>query len=230
MDGALCQTDKSYLQNWSSLNHALIQRNSVLRSHGLYEKQLAEQLEPWNHILLSLTPSMHSQRQKWSLEISARTQEIYALISGGNELAEVIYESDLTDVTNPMLLWSDISLDQQAGRTRKGLHRDELHFMLNGRPLKKFGSQGQQKSFLLSIKLAQLTLLEEKTGQSPILLLDDIFDKIDEKRISRILTWLKENFRGQTFFTDTSHQRLPGLMKEMGLDPQVIFTDTALLQ
>jgi len=137
---------------------------------------------------------------------------------------DLIYESDLSNDPEPHKLWEDLDQDLQAGRTRKGIHRDELQFMLSGKPLKKFGSQGQQKSFLMAVKLAQLLYMQEQLQLTPILLLDDIFDKIDEKRILRILQWLKDRFQGQVFVTDTSRHRLPNLMKKINVMPQLIFT------
>lgn len=224
MDGALCQTDKTYLQNWSSYNHALLQRNSLLRLQGVSTNQIADQIEPWNKVLASIAPIMYSARLNWTNHIAHHTKTIYELISGGNEVVDLIYESDLSNDTEPQKLFADFDQDLQAGRTRRGIHRDELMFMLSGKPLKKFGSQGQQKSFLMAVKLAQLLYMQEQLQLTPILLLDDIFDKIDEKRILRILQWLKDHFQGQVFVTDTSHYRLPNLMEKINVSPQLIFT------
>jgi DNA replication and repair protein RecF len=225
MDGALCQTDKAYLNNWSLYNQALLQRNSLLRLPGISANQIADQIEPWNRILASIGPLMHSTRLNWTNQIAIHTKTIYEMISGGSEIVDLVYESDLLNHPEPQTLWMEIDLDFQAGRTRKGIHRDELQFLLSGKPLKKFGSQGQQKSFLMSVKLAQLLYMQQQLNITPILLLDDIFDKIDEKRILRILQWLKAHFHGQVFITDTSDQRLPGLMSKIDVIPQIIETN-----
>jgi DNA replication and repair protein RecF len=224
MDGALSQMDNGYLNHWSRYQQALLQRNTILRMQGLSMDTIREQVEPWNFVLANTASAMYSARLSWVKSITARAEKMYEWISGGNELAEVTYASDLDELSDVSAIWDDVTEDYHAGRTRLGLHRDELHFRLNGRPVKKFGSQGQQKSFLIALKLAQLSLMQEKMDRTPILLLDDIFDKIDELRITRILQWLAETFHGQVFFTDTSHVRLPGLMQPLGIHPQLIFT------
>ena len=225
MDGALSQMESGYLNLWGKYQQALLQRNTILRIPGLPIDAVREQVEPWNFILTNTAPAMYRARFNWINDISDRVKKIYELISGGHELVEVIYESDWDGVADISIMWNEINADYHAGRTRLGLHRDELHFKLNCRPIKKFGSQGQQKSLLIAMKLAQLSLMQEKMNRTPILLLDDIFDKIDEQRIGRILQWLVETFQGQVFFTDTSHMRLPGLMQPLGINPQLIFTN-----
>ncbi|TAE56860.1 MAG: DNA replication and repair protein RecF, partial [Bacteroidetes bacterium] len=108
--------------------------------------------------------------------------------------------------------------DRALGYTSSGIHRDDLQFRINGRTVRHYGSQGQQKTFVIALKLAQYTLLGERSGTAPLLLLDDIFDKLDEKRLQRIARILETDVSGQIFLTDTSRERMEALFAEAGRD------------
>jgi DNA replication and repair protein RecF len=116
------------------------------------------------------------------------------------------------------LLKNNARRDRQLERTSSGIHRDDVDFLIEGKPLKKFASQGQQKSFLFALKFTQYLFIREAVGASPILLLDDFFDKIDESRVANIVGWLSRNDIGQMFITDTGLERMPLLLKRAGLD------------
>jgi DNA replication and repair protein RecF len=128
------------------------------------------------------------------------------------------------------LLRNNARRDRQLERTSSGIHRDDLDFLMEGNPLKKFASQGQQKSFLFALKFAQYLFIRESVGVSPIMLLDDFFDKIDESRVANILGWLARNEIGQLFITDTSVERLPALLKKSGLSFRAWRTEQGKLE
>ena len=119
----------------------------------------------------------------------------------------IIYQSDLLHQNFDELLAKQTSNDLAAQRTTKGIHKDELEFTISDYPIKKFGSQGQQKSFIISLKLAQYAYLKNQTQTKPLLLLDDIFEKLDEERSRRLVEFVSEQ-QGQVFITDTHHERI----------------------
>jgi len=110
-----------------------------------------------------------------------------------------------------------VEKDRVLERTTCGIHKDELEFTIHGMPMKKFGSQGQQKSFLIALKLAQYSFLQQQKGYKPLLLLDDIFDKLDEDRTRKLMQMVSDNDFGQVFITDTSSARINGIFNGLGI-------------
>ena len=127
----------------------------------------------------------------------------------------MVYESHLSDSTFQELLSNSIDKDRVLTYTSKGIHKDDLIFEMNGNSIKKIGSQGQQKSFLVSLKLAQINRIKELTGKSPILLLDDIFDKLDDTRVSQLIELVNKESFGQIFITDTHKERTENVVKRI---------------
>jgi len=148
------------------------------------------------------------------------------LIWEGSEIRRKLLDSTIAQLSKTYLedliaynhaLLQRNARDRQLERTSSGAHRDDIDFLIGAHPLKKFASQGQQKSFLFALKFAQYLFISEAIGAKPILLLDDFFDKIDEQRVAKIIQWLASNGVGQIFITDTHHERAPRLLKEAGL-------------
>ena len=152
---------------------------------------------------------------------------MYESISGGKEVVELDFNSDLNDNKFEDLLLRYIEKDRILERTNTGPHKDDIEFMMANLPLKKFASQGQQKSFLISLKLAQYILLKKHSGTCPILLLDDLYDKVDEGRVSNLLNWLIKNHHGQIFITDTHLDRIPKILKELSATYQTFEIKTS---
>ena len=133
----------------------------------------------------------------------------------------MVYESQLFDQDFQTLLSNSLRKDRILQRTTTGIHKDELVFSIHQMPLKKFGSQGQQKSFLIALKLAQYAILHEIKGFKPLLLLDDIFDKLDDHRVKKLMKMVSDEDFGQIFITDTSATRLKAIFSEIGKLPQI---------
>jgi DNA replication and repair protein RecF len=134
-------------------------------------------------------------------------------ITGSEEAVQLVYESQLHDQELLALLTDSISKDRILYYTTCGIHKDDLLFEIDGFPIKKFGSQGQQKSFLIALKLAQFEFIKKQCGEKPILLFDDIFDKLDETRVSKIITMVNNDEFGQLFISDTHPERTENIVK-----------------
>ena len=131
----------------------------------------------------------------------------YKYVSEGNESANLVYKSQLEENTHLELLEKSLEKDKLLNYTSAGIHKDDINFLLDNQPIKKFGSQGQQKTFLIALKLAQFDFLKKQTGGAPIILLDDAFDKLDQKRVTQIISLVDQNEFGQVFITDTHEGR-----------------------
>jgi DNA replication and repair protein RecF len=131
----------------------------------------------------------------------------YKNISEGKESISIAYESQLQEKTHKELLKTSLPKDKLLQYTTQGIHKDDINFLLEGQPIKKFGSQGQQKTFLVALKFAQFDFLKKQIGGAPILLLDDAFDKLDQKRVTQIVSLVDKNDFGQIFITDTHEER-----------------------
>jgi len=139
-------------------------------------------------------------------------------LSDDAEQVELVYESQLLQDDFVVLLKKGIERDRVLERTTAGIHKDDLVFAIHGMPMKKFGSQGQQKSFLIALKLAQYSFLTRQKGFKPILLLDDIFDKLDEQRVTKLMQMISNHDFGQVFITDTNVNRVKNIFNEIGVD------------
>lgn len=221
LDATIASLSRPYLENLLAYNHALLQRNNLLKSISRHGKFSPEVLEPWDFQLADKGNFIHVQRKKFVEEFSVEFASVYSVISGDRENAGVEYQSELHDQTFEILLKKNLERDRMLERTSAGIHRDDLDFTIQGNPLKKFGSQGQQKSFLFALKLVQYQFIRRNQGMNPILMLDDLFDKIDEKRMNNILDWLAKNGMGQIFITDTHLTRIPEILRIRNLDYEV---------
>ena len=141
-------------------------------------------------------------------------KKYYSDISSGNELVDINYKSDLNTGSFSEVLNESLSKDRFLQYTSKGTHRDDLSFTIDNNKIKNFGSQGQQKSFLIALKLAQFDYYKTKFGNSPIVLLDDIFDKLDQERVRQIVQILEKKDFGQIFITDTHIDRVKDALSE----------------
>jgi len=220
-DNLICQTDSNYLQNLLRYNQALKQRNYLLKKFG--DRTLREDkelLEPYTHILLSLSKSIAQKREQYAAALLPIFETLYQKISGKREKMEIRYSTKV-DEGFEQFFRAAYPQDLALQRTTQGIHQDRYTFHMGGQPLKRFGSQGQQKSFLIALKLAKAQLIMQQTNISPVLLLDDIFDKLDETRISNLLEVLGSENRSQIFLTDARPERSEMLLKEVGVQHQI---------
>lgn len=221
MDGVISQYNRSYLDKLLDYNRVLLQRNNLLRFFSENHTFDAAALDAWNAQLIPLAEYIHAERQKFVEEFVPGFDAMYAAISGGAEHVSLAYDSDLSSGSFEEILEKALSKDRQLRRSTVGIHKDELQFLLGGYPIKKFGSQGQQKSFLIALKLAQFNFIEQATGVKPILLLDDIFDKIDDKRVAALMNLVSDHTFGQIFITDTHAQRIPELFRTLDIEQRI---------
>jgi DNA replication and repair protein RecF len=218
MDGFLSQFDKEYLTDLLSYNRVLEQRNKQLKEYaqqGYIDKVL---LQTYNEQLIRYGIPIYLKRNQFMESFVPVFRNFYQILSGGNEEVNVVYETDLHDHHLDALLRNSERNDFAAQRTTKGIHKDELLFTIRNYPLKRYGSQGQQKSFIIALKLAQYAYLNQQTGIKPLLLLDDIFEKLDEHRLNTLLQMIAQGDFGQIWITDTHLPRLKEVFERM---PQV---------
>ena len=211
MDGFLCQWDRTYLQGLQQYEKALEQRNALLKQAVETGEMDTEMLDLWTLQLVHYALPLRRTREVFVESLRPVLVELYTEISRGSETPEIVYQSAIAQNTEPewlAVMNSRHRRDTATGTTSAGLHRDDIDLTLNGLPVRNFGSQGQQKSYLLALKLALHHLLEARTGRPPLLLLDDVFDKLDPERMQSIMALLARRVRGQVLLTDTSRERL----------------------
>lgn len=213
-DSVIAQFDAVYLDNLIQYNRALAQRNTLLKRFADIGNFQEEALEIWNEQLVQYGVTLNEKRRVFAGEFIPVLQKFYTHVSGGNEEVSVEYISQLNDSAPELLLQESVMKDRVLKYTTTGIHKDDYAFRMNGHAVKKYGSQGQQKSFYIAAKLAQFEYTQAKKGFKPILLLDDIFDKLDDTRVSAIVKLVADNMFGQVFITDTQSERIERLVSE----------------
>lgn len=215
MDGVISQSDSGYLKALINYNKVLTQRNSLLKYFAVNVTFDADTLSIYNQQLDRYASEIFKKREQFIAAFQTIFLQRYQSISNGNEEVHLVYTSHLQEGDLQSQLVSNLSKDRAIQYTTVGIHKDDLHFEIEGHPIKKFGSQGQQKSYLIALKLAQFDFIKEQSKVTPILLLDDIFDKLDEKRVGQIISLVdNENF-GQLFITDTHAERTEEVIKKV---------------
>jgi DNA replication and repair protein RecF len=227
IDASISQVSRVYLENLMAYNQALVQRNNLIKQMNERGIWLTENLEPWDYQLEKHGSVVAEFRSEFIRSFQPIFNQIYKEISGGKEESAILHDCDHQPGSFAGFLERMRERDRQAGRTTAGIHRDELKFELDGFPIKKFASQGQQKSFLIALKLAQLLYLRQELKVNPILLLDDLYDKVDESRVSRLLQWLFVMKPGQVFITDTHLHRIPALLHNASIPHEVFEVNNA---
>lgn len=222
LDSLISQFNKPYLDNLIAYNKLLAQRNATLKQMAERQQFNQDLIEVIDIQLIEKGNKIHQDRAQFLEEFIPVFNRYYADISKGNEEVSLNYTSALNNESFENLLKFNINKDRALTYTSKGIHKDDLDFkIMNDYSLKKFASQGQQKSFLIALKLAQFEYIKLKKGFSPILLLDDIFDKLDENRVNYILQMIANNQLGQTFITDTSLTKTPEILNKLNVNHQV---------
>jgi DNA replication and repair protein RecF len=207
MDGVISQSDKSYLEQLIQYNRVLAQRNALLKHFASNRTFDLDTIEVYNDQLCKLGTQIHLKRQAFVEIFTPIFMKQYERISNQNEAVSLRYKSQLAEQPLENLLKTSINKDRALQYTSVGIHKDDIEFHIGDYPIKKFGSQGQQKSFLIALKLAQFEVLKSQSGNTPILLLDDIFDKLDADRVARIIKIVNDANFGQLFISDTHAER-----------------------
>lgn len=214
-DMILCQLSTEYLHHLMVYRKVIDQRNALLKQwQG--RMQDPDLLESFHAKLIPSGSFIHAFRKKFTEEINPIFQRIYQHLSGGKETPSLQYSSPLNECSFVELLKQNQWNDVMAMRTTGGVHKDDWEFTLNENPLKKFGSQGQIKSFVIALKISQFRYFQEKTGKTPILLLDDIFEKIDEQRAHALMELVASEGFGQIIVTDTHPERVEHHLRLLG--------------
>ena len=198
-----------------------MQRNMQLKQFAENRYFDRELLRLWEDQLAQHADDIHAKRHSFLEEFLPIFQHYYEIVSGGMEKVNVVYQSRLDEKPLNELLEESLQQDRYSGYTNVGIHKDDLEFTLGGHPLKKFGSQGQQKSFVVSIRLAQFEFNYQKIGYKPILLLDDIFDKLDDQRVMKLVRLVGDEHFGQVFITDTQQGRVEKLFENTDIDYKI---------
>ncbi|WP_298239061.1 DNA replication and repair protein RecF [uncultured Algibacter sp.] len=215
IDSVISQSDKSYLSNLIKYNKVLAQRNALLKYFALNHTYNNDTVDVYNTQLSDYGSEIFKKRSAFLEAFIPIFKMRYQAISNGKELVNLVYNSDLLEDKLDSLLRRVINKDKALQYTSVGIHKDDLQFNIEGHPIKKFGSQGQQKSFLIALKLAQFDFIKEQSGVNPILLLDDIFDKLDEQRVSQIIKLVNDENFGQIFISDTHAERTENAVKQV---------------
>lgn len=216
IDGVISQYDKSYLEDLLRYNRALMQRNVTLKNLRDSGSRDFSMLDLWDDQLDILAQRIHQKRVEFINELVPVFQEYYAYISEGKEAIALQYKSHMAEASLKDQLREVRSKDLVLGYTTKGVHKDDLELLLGGYSIKKTASQGQKKTFLIALKLAQYEFIKRHNGLKPILLLDDIFDKLDIKRSSQLLQLVAEDKFNQIFITDTKKEYLMNTLSTTG--------------
>ena len=222
-DGVLSQLDPEYLRNYLMYQQVLKQRNSLLKLFAERNQVDNDLLDTYDEPLLDLSQKIHDRRKQFVDEFLPGFRAHYTYLSGQREEVNIVYESEVSNPDFAADFRHFRRRDTVLQRTTMGVHKDDYSFLIdNGDgqsvPLKKFGSQGQQKTFVIALKLAQFDSLEAEKGVKPILLLDDIFDKLDDQRISKLIQQMDEGAFGQLFITDARPERTRDLLRIVKTD------------
>ncbi len=214
IDRLIGQADKNYLHQLIQYQKILQQRNALLKQLGHFDASAKDTLAIYNEQMVHFGTPIHQARKSYLSAFEPLFQQRYANLSGGKELVSLTYESQLAAGDFGSILQRATAKDQAAQYSTVGIHKDDLIFNIDGYPIKKFGSQGQRKSYLIALKLAQFDMLKQATSVTPILLLDDIFDKLDEQRVAEIINLVHESSFGQLFITDTHPERTAKVIEQ----------------
>lgn len=215
IDSVISQFDPLYLDNLINYNKALAQRNSLLKSFGEKNYFDLSLLEVWNQQLIEPGNQIFPARKKFLEEYLPLFNHYFEMVSGGKDAGTILYDSQLNEKSFEELLAVTLDRDKALRFTTGGIHKDDLIFNIQGHPIKKFGSQGQQKSFIVALRLAQYMYIRDLKGYKPLILLDDIFDKLDDKRVEQLIQLVAENTFGQVFITDTQQERIEHLLTKI---------------
>lgn len=214
VNSVLSQMDREYMSALQQYNRLLVQRNRMLKDADP-DRQLMEIIDMR---MAGYAEPVYKARCQFVDDLRPLVSEYYKAISGDSEMVDIVYDSELSKASLDVLLEASYSKDKMLKYTSSGIQRDDFLFMMNGHPIRRCGSQGQQKSFLVALKFAQYEIMKRKYGFAPILLLDDVFDKLDMGRISNLLQMVASNDFGQIFITDSNKVRMAGIVDGLTRD------------
>jgi DNA replication and repair protein RecF len=221
IDGVISQFDKFYLDDLLNYNKTLQQRNALLRQFAETRSFQQAALDIWDMQLTETGQRIHEKRKAFLEEFAPVFQSYFETISGGREKVQIDYDSHLLEGDFLAQMQQALQRDLAVRFSTIGIHKDDLLFYIGGYPVKKFGSQGQQKSFLIALKLAQFEYTRNIKTFKPILLFDDIFDKLDDHRVSQIIRLVDEDNFGQVFISETSRERIQSIFHDSNIEHKI---------
>jgi recF protein len=222
IDTVLSQMDANYLQQLIIYNKVLLQRNSLLKSFADQKNRDMQLLQVLDSQLIQPGNEIYKKRKQFLQRLIPLAKDFYLQIADNSEVIDLNYESQLNENTFEELLDRSRERDIASQRSNAGVHKDDLGSQLNGKPFKAVASQGQKKSMLFALKLAEFEMLKENKGFAPLLLLDDVFEKLDDLRMQNLLQWVCVNNESQVFITDTHLNRLQTSLNNFGFSAQII--------
>lgn len=208
MDSIICQFDKIYLDDLTTYHKILQQRNALLKQLSKTSSADVSALQIWDEQLVSYAVKIYAARKRFVNDFDPLFKNFYSVISDDTEEVTLTYDSHLHEADFMQQLQHAFLRDRMLQYSTIGTHKDDLILRIGNHPARRFGSQGQQKSLVVALKLAQFELLKNARGLKPILLLDDIFDKLDETRVSKLMELVSHHTFGQIFITDTNAERI----------------------
>ncbi len=220
-DGLISQIDSVYLENLINYNHVLKQRNSLLKQFAENNNYDSDLLDSYSDQLLDFGAKIYAYRKAFVSSFFPTFIAHYDNISGQKETVKITHQSDFASGNYRKDFFQTYQKDLVLQRTTKGVHKDDFDFEINGFPVKKYGSQGQQKSFVIALKLAQFDIMKLEKGIKPILLLDDIFDKLDDLRIAKLVEMVAHHSFGQLFVTDARPERTQTIFQPIEAEKKV---------
>ncbi len=224
IDRIISQGNHEYLEQLIGYNRALEQRNAMLKQ-GIADPLLLETVDTF---LCQAAAAIHKARQQWIERFTPIFMRYYNTISDSNEQVRLDYRSVLNTQTMAEVLRQNLERDRVLGHTSMGVHRDDIELMLGDELMRRTGSQGQCKTYTIALRLAQFDFLKTECGQTPILLLDDIFDKLDANRVANIMRIVSEPAFGQIFVSDTNRQHLDETVEAVGSDYRIFTVDNGV--
>ncbi len=230
MDGIISQYNREYLFSLQRHNKVLAQRNYMLKEALKGRSLDVDMLAVYDEELAEYADYIHAQRNDFVRKIIPVFQKYFSFISGGSEEVTLEYKSQLSNENYGELLEQNRGQDRATAYTNIGIHKDDLNLGLADFPIRKVGSQGQQKTFLVSLKLAQFEYIKELCGFKPILLLDDVFDKLDNQRVKQLISLVAEHNFGQIFITDTNPDRLDEVLHQVSESYRLFQVENATIQ
>lgn len=224
-DSTISQINRKYLEYLIRYNHALKQRNSQLKHFSEKNYFDADLLAPYDKLLETLGEYIYQERSLFTQSFLPFFEKQYQYLSDKKEVTSINYNSDLSTDNYTALFANSLKKDLILNRTNVGIHKDDFEFKIENHPIKKFGSQGQQKSFILALKLAQFEQMSTEKGYKPILLLDDVFDKLDDNRIDKLMKILSGKSFGQIFITDARPERTKTIFKKLKNEMSIFYIE-----
>lgn len=220
VNAVLSQMDHEYMAALQQYNRLLLQRNRMLKDMEV-DRSLLEVIDMR---MSALAEPVYQARKRFVEDLNPVVAEYYKALSGDSETVSIEYESELSRSSLDVILSGSFEKDKALRYTSSGVQRDDFVFRMNGHPIRRYGSQGQQKSFLVALKFAQYEVMKRNYGFAPVLLLDDVFDKLDMGRISNLLQMVASSDFGQIFITDSNKVRMAGIVD--GLTQDRAYFDT----